>query len=153
MSVRIVTILLCYSLAVLAQSQSGTIVGTVSDQAGAVVPGAPVELRNEGTQFVRTVPANANGQYVASSIPTGRYTISVQQAGFRKLVRANIELTAADTLTVDLVLSVGDVQEVVEVSEQAPLLQTQTAAVSTLVSNQQILEMPLNGRTFTNCSV
>lgn len=143
-----VSFLLAYSFAA-AQSQSGTIVGTVTDQAGAVVPGAVVELTNQGTQFARSVPANASGQYVASSIPTGQYTISVQHPGFRKLVRGNVELTAADTLTVDLVLTLGDVQEVVEVTERPPLLQTQTAAVSTLVSNQQILEMPLNGRTFT----
>jgi len=135
--------------ALFAQSQSGTIVGTVTDQGGAVVPGATVELTNQGTQFSRAVPVNTSGQYVASSVPTGRYTITVQHPGFRKLVRANIELTAADTLSVDLTLTVGDVQEVVEVNALPPLLQTQTAAVSSLVTNQQILEMPLNGRTFT----
>jgi hypothetical protein len=133
----------------LAQSQSGTIVGTVSDQAGAVIPGAQVRLVNEGTQFTRVVESNASGQYVASSIPTGKYTISVEHPGFRKLVRGAVELTAADTLTVDLQLTVGSVQETVEVTERPPLLQSQTAAVSSLISNQQILEMPLNGRTFT----
>ena len=132
-----------------AQAQSGTIVGTITDQAGAVVPGAKITLVNEGTKFTRQLIANANGQYVAYSMPTGAYTIYAEQPGFQRLVRSGIQLTAADTLTVDLQLTVGNVQETVEVTAEAPLLQSQTAAVSSLVTNQQMIEMPLNGRTFT----
>jgi len=132
-----------------AQSQSGTIVGTVTDQAGAVVAAAEVRLANEATGFVRTVTTNESGQYVASSVPTGSYSIQVAQPGFRKLVRNGVQLTAADTLTVDLQLTIGNVQESVEVTAEAPLLQAQTATVSSLVDNQRIVEMPLNGRTFT----
>lgn len=130
------------------QAQSGTIVGTVSDQAGAVVPGAKVTLVHEGTQLVRTATTNANGQYVAYSFPTGRIAITAEHPGFQKLVRSGIELTAADTLTVDLQLTVGSVGETVEVKAEAPLLQSQTAAVSTLIDNQRILQTPLNGRSF-----
>ncbi len=132
-----------------AQSQSGTIVGTVTDQAGAVVTGVEVRLTNEGTGFQRSVNTNEAGQYVASSVPTGGYNIQVSQSGFRKLVRSGIQLTAADTLTIDLQLTLGNVQESVEVTAEAPLLQSQTATVSSLVDNQRIVEMPLNGRTFT----
>jgi len=131
------------------QAQSGTIVGTVTDQAGAVIPGARVTLVNEGTQFTRATQANANGQYVAYSVPTGAYTITAEQTGFQKLIRSGVRLTAADTLTVDLQLTVGSVQETVEVTAESPLLQSQTATVSSLVTNQQMVEMPLNGRTFT----
>src|SRR5215467_9869004 len=132
------------------QALSGTIVGTVLDSAGAVVPGAKVMLTNEGTHFSRTVDTNASGQYVASSIPTGNYSIAVQMQGFQRVVREGVDLTAADTVTVDFKLTVGDVQQTIEVKEEAPLLQSQTAAVSQLISNQQIIEMPLNGRTFTS---
>jgi Carboxypeptidase regulatory-like domain len=132
------------------QAQSGTIVGTVTDQTGAVIPGAYVRLVNEGTQFTRTAVTNSNGQYVAYSVPTGGYTITVEQTGFQKLVRTGIRLTAADTLTVDLLLTLGSVEQMVEVTSETPLLQSQTAAVSSLVNNQQIIEMPLNGRTFTS---
>jgi hypothetical protein len=135
--------------AVLAQVQSGTIVGTVSDAAGAAVPGARVTLVNEGTRFTRTVETNMSGQYVATSVPTGGYTAAVEMQGFQKLVRTGLTLTAADTLTIDLRLQVGNVQETIEVKETPPLLQAQTAAVSSLVTNQQMIEMPLNGRTFT----
>jgi len=87
-----------------------TIVGTVTDQVGAVVPGVTVTLVNEGTQFTRVENANASGQYVAYSFPTGRVTVSVEHPGFQKLVRSGVELTAADTITVNLQLSVGNVQ-------------------------------------------
>ncbi|MEP7366122.1 MAG: carboxypeptidase regulatory-like domain-containing protein [Acidobacteriota bacterium] len=132
-----------------AQVQSGTIVGTVSDQGGAAVAGAKVTLVNEGTKFTRVVDTGTAGQYVATSVPTGNYTITAELQGFQKLVTSGLRLTAADTLTVDLRLQVGNVQETIEVKETAPLLQSQTAAVSSLVSNQQMVEMPLNGRTFT----
>ena len=132
------------------QALSGTIVGTVTDSAGAVVPGAKVLLTNAGTNFLRTVDSNANGQYVATSIPTGNYSIAVEMQGFQRSVRSGVELTAADTLTVDFRLTVGDVQQTLEVKAEAPLLQSQTAAVSQLITNAQIVEMPLNGRTFTS---
>jgi hypothetical protein len=122
----------------------------VTDSAGAVVPGAKVALTNEGTHFARIVETNANGQYVASSVPTGGYVIAVEMRGFQRMVREGLDLTAADTLTVDFKLTVGDVQQTIEVKEEAPLLQSQTAAVSQLITNQQIVEMPLNGRTFTS---
>src|SRR6266404_3118493 len=111
------------------QALSGTVVGTVTDQAGAVVPGANVTLINEGTQLTRTTATNANGQYTVFSFPTGHITISVEHSGFQKLVRSGVELTAADTLTVDLRLSVGNVQETVQVTGEAPLLQSATATV------------------------
>jgi len=130
------------------QAESGTIVGVVRDPGGAVVPGASVTLTNEGTNFTRSVVTNQNGEYTAYSFPTGRVTVSVAQPGFQKLVRTGIVLTAADTLTVDLALTVGNVQETVEVTGEATLLQSQTAAVSSLISNQQIVETPLNGRAF-----
>lgn len=111
------------------QAQSGTIVGTITDPGGAIVPEAKVKLTNEGTQLSRVATTNSNGQYVASSVPTG--------------------VDCRRHLTVDVQLTVGSVQESIEVKETVPLLQSQTAAVSSLVSNQQIVEMPLNGRTFT----
>jgi Carboxypeptidase regulatory-like domain len=140
---------LAFTPEIYAQAQSGTIVGTVTDQAGGAIPAVNVRLVNEGTQFTRTVGTNASGQYVAYAIPTGLYTITVEQAGFQKLVRAGIQLTAADTLTIDLSLTVGSVNQAIEITAEAPLLQSQTAAVSSLVTNQQMVEMPLNGRTFT----
>ncbi len=133
----------------LGQAESGTVVGTVTDQAGAVVPGATITLTHEATQFSRSVTTNSNGQYFANAFPTGSVTAIVEQPGFERLVRRGVQLTTADTVTLDLRLTVGSVHETVEVTGQAPVLQSQTAAVSTLVTNKEILETPLNGRSFT----
>ena len=133
----------------LAQAQSGTIVGTVADPAGAVVPGAQVTLRNEATGFQRVVETNASGDFVAYSIPTGAYTLAVEADGFQRLERSGVRLSAAATVEVPLELSLGNVTETVEVSGAAPLLETQDATVSNLVENEEIIDLPLNGRSFT----
>jgi hypothetical protein len=141
--------IIIFASGVWAQAQ-GRIVGTVSDQEGAVVQGAAVTLVNEGMQFSRAIVTNENGAYVAEAFPTGRITVTVQHPGFQKLVRSGIELTAADTITVDLKLQVGNVQETVQVQAEASLVQTQNATVSSLINHQQVQEMPLNERSFTN---
>src|SRR5437762_1962521 len=92
------------------QALSGTIVGAVTDAAGAVVANAKVTLTNEGTHFLRVVITNSSGQYVASSVPTGNYSIAVEMQGFQRTVRDGVALTAADTVTVDFKLAVGDVK-------------------------------------------
>lgn len=141
--------LLACSSTLHAQGTNGTIAGVVFDAAGAVVPEVKVVMTNEGTGFAREVSTNSQGQYAAYSMPTGMYRITVEHPGFQKLVRTNVELTAADAITVDLRLTLGDVLQTVEVSEAPPLLQSQTAMVSNLVTNSQMVEMPLQSRTFT----
>jgi len=101
MRFRWIALLSLFTCRLWSQALSGTIVGAVTDAAGAVVPNARITLTNEGTHFVRTVETNANGQYVASSIPTGSYSIAVEMMGFQRTVRDGIKLTAADTVTVD----------------------------------------------------
>ncbi len=133
----------------LAQVQSGSIVGTVADPQGAVIPGAQVTVQNQGTGFTRVTETNASGQFVAYSIPTGMYTITVEAPGFQRLERRGIQLTAAETVDVELELIIGSVTETVEVTGAAPLLQTQDATVSNLVNNEEIINLPLNGRSFT----
>jgi hypothetical protein len=129
---------------------SATIAGTVSDQSGAVVPEADVMLVNEATQFTRAVQTNANGEYVASAIPIGNYSITVSKAGFQQIKRVGVQLAVATTVTVDLQLSVGAATQTVAVTGTAPLLQTQTSTVSGLVDPQQMLAIPLASRDFTD---
>jgi Carboxypeptidase regulatory-like domain len=144
-----VVLLLSLSISRLfAQAESGTVVGTVTDQVGAAIPSASVVVTHDATKFSHTVIANTSGQYVANLFPSGTLTITVEQPGFERLVRTGIQLTAADTLTVDLRLVLGNVQQTVEVTGEATLVQSQSAAVSTLVTNQQVVETPLNGRSF-----
>jgi hypothetical protein len=141
---------LLYAALHLSAQALGNVVGTVTDQGGAVVPGATVTVVNDGTRFARTTATNESGQFVADSFPTGRISVTAEHAGFQKLVRSGLELTAADTITVNLQLSLGDVQQTVEVQAEAALVQSQTATVSTLINSIQTMEMPLNERSFTN---
>ena len=130
--------------------QTGNIVGTVHDPTGAVVPEANVKITNTETQFQRAVKTNANGEYVAPSMPTGTYSITVDKTGFEKLNRAGIVLTSATTITVELQLAVGSETQTVEVTAQIPLLQAQTGAVSNLVDSQQMVDLPLATRNFAD---
>jgi Carboxypeptidase regulatory-like domain len=129
---------------------TATIVGTVTDPSGAAVADAQVVLVNVATQFSKSVQTSANGQYVAPSITTGSYQITVSKQGFQKLVRSGVVLTAASTLNVDLQLSVGNVAETLSVSSTAPLLQSQSAEVSALIDSKQIVALPLVSRDFTD---
>ena len=142
--------LLLANAALLAQGTNGTIAGQITDQAGASIANARVVIQNEAAGVNREAVSNANGQYVAYALPPGQYKITVEQTGFQKLIRTAIELTAADAITVDLRLPIGDVRQTIEVSAAAPLLQSQTAMVSSLVTNDQMIEMPLKNRTFTS---
>ena len=137
-------------ISMLRAQETASIVGTVTDQSGALMPGAKVTLVNQETQFTRVVETNTSGQYVASAIPTGGYAITVEKAGFKQLRRTGIQLTLASTLTVDLQLSVGAVTQTVAVSGTPPLLHTQSAAVSGLVDSRQMLALPLVSRDFTD---
>jgi hypothetical protein len=129
---------------------TATIVGTVTDPTGAAVADAQVLLVNVATQFSRSVQTSSTGQYVAPSIPTGSYQITVTKQGFQKLVRNGVELTAASTLNVDLQLKVGNVSETLSVTSTTPLLQSQSAEVSALIDTKQIVALPLVSRDFTD---
>jgi hypothetical protein len=147
--VSVATLTLASSAVLFGQAASSTVTGTVTDNTGAIVPGASVTVTNQDTGFTRTIPTNQSGEYVAEFFPVGRIRIIAQKTGFSTLERTGVQLTAADVLTVDLQLAVGSTQQSVEVSAEATLLQTQTQSVSALVSNQQVSEMPLNQRIFT----
>ena len=90
-----------------AQSVSGTILGTVTDASGAVVSGAKVIVTNEGTGLTREVMSDSNGDFVVPSIPTGRYTVVVEMAGFKTLALSNIDLGVDQRARIDLKLEVG----------------------------------------------
>ncbi|MBV9083692.1 MAG: carboxypeptidase regulatory-like domain-containing protein, partial [Acidobacteriaceae bacterium] len=142
-------LLLCMISATYAQD-TATIAGTVTDQSGASVGSAQVTLVNSGTHFTRVVETNDSGHYVASSIPTGEYVISVMKTGFEKLERSGVQLTAATTLSVDLQLVVGSQTQTISVVASTPLLQSESADVSSLVDTKQILTMPMVSRDFTD---
>ncbi len=131
------------------QAASGTIVGTVTDESGAAIPDVSITLRNTETGFSRSVSTNSLDQYVVAAIPTGTYSVAAEKTGFGRLLRDGFQLSAADTATVNLALRLGDLKQTVKVTGSTPLLEAQNADVSKFIDNRRIVEMPLNGRTFT----
>ena len=133
-----------------AQSVTGTILGTVTDASGAVVAGAKVTILNEGTALTRTVVSDANGEYTAPSLPTGRYTVLSEISGFKALSLSNIEVGVDQRVRIDLKLEVGAMTESVSITAETPLVQTSSSELGTTVGHDQIEALPLNGRNFVN---
>jgi len=129
-------------------STVGSISGTVRDPQGAAVPRAEVTATEESTGATRTVTANEEGFYSIPSLPVGRYTLTTAPAGFKKTVSTGIELHISERLTVDLALEVGAVGETVTVTGESSLVETRNSDVSSLVTEKQVTELPLNGRNY-----
>ncbi len=127
-----------------------SIVGTVTDSSGAVVAGAQVAVSNTDGGFTRKVSSDATGGYSVARVPIGSYTITAEKSGFEKLVRTNITLAVGQTLRVDLPLRVGSVAEEVVVSTNAVTVETETGAVSHVVTSSQVSELNLEARNFAN---
>ncbi len=149
--------LLSMGLFIGAQAQSstvGSISGTVRDAQGAAVPKAEVIIQEERTGFSRTVVTNDDGVYSAPSLPVGRYNVSTSPQGFKKTVSSGLELNIGANLDVDLSLEVGQVSEVVTVSaDTASQVETRGGNVSSLISEKQVTELPLNGRNYAQLAL
>jgi len=136
---------LLLTLTALAQSDRGTITGTIADSAGSVVPAAPVQARNVETGAVYEAASTATGNYTLAQLPTGNYELSVTVAGFKKYVRQNLFLPVAQTLRIDVSLEVGSNAESITVSEAAPLLKTESGELSHNVTSQSMDQLPILG--------
>ena len=128
------------------QSPRGVLVGTVTDPSGAAVPNATVTITNQGTNTSVRVPANDSGQYSATNLEPGMYTVSVERQGFRPTNVRDIVLQVSQTARVDFALSVGDVATAVTVEATAPVVQSDTSSIGSVVDNRQVQNLPLNGR-------
>src|SRR2546428_99185 len=133
---------------VLAQGFAGTITGTVKDVSGAAVLGATVTVKHLETGLTRTVEVDATGNYSVASLPVGEYELTAEKMGFQREVRRGIKLVVAQEAVVDLTLQVGSMGQQVTVTEDAPLIHTTTTSTSGVITEQQIKELPLNGRSF-----
>jgi len=122
------------------------ITGTVQDSSGSAVPGAVVKATQTATGAARTVTTGADGSYVLTSLPVGPYQLEVTKEGFTKYVQSGIVLQVASNPTIDAVLKVGAVTEQVNVQADATMVETHSSGIGSVVDNQRILEMPLNGR-------
>jgi outer membrane receptor protein involved in Fe transport len=129
---------------------SGTILGTVTDNSGAVVSAAKVDVTNVATGVATHVESGSNGDFTAPYLAPGTYSVTVAAPGFQKAVADNIILAVAQQARVNVTMKPGQVSETVEVQSSAVSLDTDSAAVAQLVSQQQVEQLPLNGRNFLN---
>jgi hypothetical protein len=140
---RRVSLFLISALALFAQSDRGTITGTITDPGGAVVASAAVEARNTGTGATYPVASSATGNYTIAQLPSGTYEISVTVPGFKKFVRTGLIVQAAQTIRVNATLEVGNAAESVTVTEAAPLLKTESGELSHTVATETMDTLPL----------
>ena len=146
----VILVVVCFPITAFGQAVSGTILGTVTDSSGAVMGHAKITIVNEGTGLTRTLTVDTNGEYTAPSLPTGRYTLIAEAAGFKTLTMSNVELGVDQRARIDLKLEVGTVAESVTITGASPLVQTSSSELGTTVTNEQIEALPLNGRNFVN---
>lgn len=142
----ILALLLAFPLAAAAQVTTATIVGSISDSSGAILPGAQVTARNVDTGLTRTVTSGEDGAYRLEFLPVGNYVVEVTANGLQKTTRSGIVLQVNDTVRVDVSLTIGKVTEVVTITEAPPAVNTSTAELGRTIQSAEITSLPLVDR-------
>jgi hypothetical protein len=137
---------LALSVFALAQQGRGTMLGTVTDASGAVVPGATVTITNTATNVATTAVTNESGNYVTPNLQVGAYSVTATKSGFKKALRSGITLEVDQRAEINLTLETGAVNEVIEVTSQAPLVDTTTATFGKVIESRRVTDLPVNGR-------
>jgi len=133
-----------------AQLTNGDVIGTVTDTTGAVIPGAKVTLTNLGTKVAAATTTNGTGDYTFNLLIPGQYTVTIEAKGFKKLLIPGFALAAGDRLRENANMQLGNMEETVQVTTSAPLLQTDSSTVQSTVTERSVQDLPLNGRNFIN---
>jgi hypothetical protein len=137
----------------LSGQQLATIVGTVQDPSGAAIPGVNVTVSNSAKGFTRNCVSNSAGEYAAPQIPIGDYTVTAEAPGFQRLTQTGITLNAGQTQRVDLQLTVGSAQQHVTVVGNIPKVETETGAISGVITGSQVSELSIQARNFANLAL
>ena len=135
--------------AVRTQTSTGEVNGTVADKSGAAISGAEVKLTNQGTRITNEAQTNANGYFLFINVQPGSYVLTVEKQGFKAALVSAFDIQVNQTLTQNIRLDVGSVNESITVNAEAPLLQSSTSELGTVISETPLKELPLNGRNFT----
>ena len=154
--VQALLLLLTIGLVVSVHAQSstaGNITGTVRDPQGAAVPKVEITIADEKTGTTRTVTTNDDGFYNVPSLPAGRYTLTASPAGFKKTIAEGVELHVSENRVVNLDLQVGQVTETVTITSDATPVELRSGEVSSLISEKQVTELPLNGRNYAQLAL
>jgi Carboxypeptidase regulatory-like domain/TonB-dependent Receptor Plug Domain len=152
-------LLLCFLLTIFtsqriqAQFDTATVLGTVRDASGAVVPSATVKLRNIATGIEVSAATDNDGSYQFLNVKIGTYQISAEMQGFAKAIADNVQVTVNARQRVDLALRAGQVTETVIISDTAPLLETESSDRGQVINKEQIVNLPLNGRNYADLAL
>src|ERR1700722_8439096 len=144
-----VGLLLC-SCPLFSQSSTGRILGDVRDPSDALIIGAAVEITDVQRGITRSLETDSAGEYVAPNLEPGIYKIAVTKTGFKRFERTNVQLEVATDIRIDVVLQPGDASQTVVVNEEVPLLNTTSSTLGGTLSNEEITDLPLNGRNYEN---
>src|SRR5689334_18295632 len=136
------SVLLGVALSAYGQVESGRFVGRISDVQGAGVPHAIVKATNTGTNIVQTALTDSTGEFVITPVSAGVYSLNVTATGFETINAANIEVQVGQIVREDLELKVGEATTTVQVYTDVPLMSTDTATLGTVVTNQQLTDLP-----------
>jgi hypothetical protein len=131
-----------------AQTAAGEITGFVKDQTGAAVPGATITVTETRTNLQRVVVSTRDGVYTAASLVPGEYRLDIELAGFKSVRREGVRLATGQKARIDFDLAVGSLQEQITVVGDAPIVRGETASLGTVIENQHVVQLPLNGRLF-----
>ena len=150
--IRMVTCLTCASFmtALHAQSTSASLAGRITDPSKALITGARITAISSGTNARYETSSDASGEYHLANLPPGPYGIEVEKAGFKKLIKPEITLHVQDALAIDFEMTLGVASDTVTVEGGAPLIDTESGTVSTVVDRAFVQDLPLNGRSFQN---
>jgi hypothetical protein len=140
--------LLYIPLMVHAQVETGKIVGSVKDESGALVAGATVTVTETQTNVERKTSTNAQGEYVATELKPGQYTVAVEHSGFKKEVQSAFRLDVNQVVRVDFALKVGSIREEMMVTAAEPLVESETSSLGQVIEQNRVNDLPLNGRDF-----
>ena len=139
-----------FSLTLFAQGNFGRILGTVTDQTGAAIPGATVIILDTERGLARTLTTDQVGEYNAPTLIPGTYTVRVEAKGFQTLNRENVVIEVGKEVRVDLTPRPGEQTQTVTITEAIPLVDTASATLGGAVSNAEVNDLPLNGRNYQN---
>jgi carboxypeptidase family protein/TonB-dependent receptor-like protein len=137
--------LICSTL-IIAQTTGGRILGRVAHSEGTLLAGVNVTATNEATGNTRQTQTNSNGDYVFPAIPVGTYTLTFEMAGFKTNLRKGITVEINQVVTFNSTMQIGQAKEVVDVTTQAPLVDTTTTQLGAIVNDRSVNELPLNAR-------
>jgi hypothetical protein len=133
-----------------AQQSTGAIGGRILDPQGAAVAGAAITAKNPRTGLVRSATSDEAGNYRLAALPVGAYELSIQKEGFDGISREGVDVSVAQTHLLDINLQIAAVQQQVNVTGSAPLIDLTTSAVGQLVDPRRVQDLPINGRQFAN---